>query len=976
MATDQSINYDDYLTGSTNWTEYTPYPYSVLDDIKSGQRKHQRACQYLSKNLPTICVNAEITADGVECKWPKNQQDDEAAQDAAEEANTGAPKPTGYNSGSCDHLGRDDSCNKYEARQALDESGQRTGEPENDDDQWVCIAPDPYRSGLTTIASNSDTKYVNQPIPKSQIKGYNESTGDTGKYGQCDGEGLGTGSTDGSFNEKDKKPVVCNYYRPWSMGFGARVPHPGSTEIIGGATPTGPKASRQTYKQALLTAKTPMDYQLPYSFDVWNFRSKYQKCQHWSDRVASQFYLREIEVPDWEGGTVYTVSAVVVLEDARYVCSVEHTASTENKPGVEDNSWKDFWTAGRTFYEIILVNENLDEVTSSDKCISPFPETAEPYNKIETNQQVQPIIDSIWAKGDTIVCNGAHPDCPCYTGNWQYCVTENMKDGMRITADQVFELRFWMSNWQSQAEYDKFFIQRPGTNPRDPTTADLYTFEKWKQQAQQPGQSVPSASTSVMKGKKLHMCMPAPLFNREFDPDDYITTTSIKYPLVNTDPGTAAPTQPTFPTLIRKLVAPTSLKELDVYYPYVSDTEEFDQRPCASSTFSSYYTKRSNSVEGDSISVIGYVEGDGTIIYVINSSGVTIPSIVRRNDNARGLSDDERTETFSALKILIDGLRQESSDYMTVAVATSTGYFISNPVKLKHNKTNNLIVLALYSDNTWEWKQRVVKSEWCGGIIKQTSFHYDNANDNHLPEIFLPAAKAVCSLIPLGGAKVTGLIPVASYVTPSLFGDIFNYTYCKKLITKKIKLTTWTTIGNTSRLLVSIDDINLNYLLDWSVTTATMTALDTDCGTSEAVLKQVEVVDKIAVAPNMCIIEPLDGKPRRFVKSACVLTLTYQYEMLSNNGGSKEDFSDWLGDSNHIEASESIIFPVLEGAGAMFNRFSPGSALVQVGALDPDGEIVEADEGSYVVSNITATTLGMMAYFEDSDGRLISAFCN
>ena len=85
-----------------------------------------------------------------------------------------------------------------------------------------------------------------------------------------------------------------------------------------------------------------------------------------------------------------------------------------------------------------------------------------------------------------------------------------MRQGMRISVDQIYELRFWASSWSSQEEYDDFYRSKPGvTSPisghADESTADMYTFTHWeKLDPLDPNES-------IMIGNKHHMCMPAPL---------------------------------------------------------------------------------------------------------------------------------------------------------------------------------------------------------------------------------------------------------------------------------------------------------------------------------------------------------------------------------------------------------------------------------------------------------------------------------
>jgi len=42
-------------------------------------------------------------------------------------------------------------------------------------------------------------------------------------------------------------------------------------------------------------------------------------------------------------------------------------------------------------------------------------------------------------------CNGAKPECPCYTGVcWQYCRDEYTREGDKVMAEQILELRYYV----------------------------------------------------------------------------------------------------------------------------------------------------------------------------------------------------------------------------------------------------------------------------------------------------------------------------------------------------------------------------------------------------------------------------------------------------------------------------------------------------------------------------------------------------
>lgn len=56
-------------------------------------------------------------------------------------------------------------------------------------------------------------------------------------------------------------------------------------------------------------------------------------------------------------------------------------------------------------------------------------------------------------------CNGAKPECPGYTGVcWEYCVDEKMKQGDKVLAEQVLELRYYLykENWNADKYKSSF----------------------------------------------------------------------------------------------------------------------------------------------------------------------------------------------------------------------------------------------------------------------------------------------------------------------------------------------------------------------------------------------------------------------------------------------------------------------------------------------------------------------------------------
>ncbi len=56
-------------------------------------------------------------------------------------------------------------------------------------------------------------------------------------------------------------------------------------------------------------------------------------------------------------------------------------------------------------------------------------------------------------------CNGAHDECPGYTGIcWKYCTTDKMQEGDKVLAEQILELRYYMKKdrW-TEEKYNRSF---------------------------------------------------------------------------------------------------------------------------------------------------------------------------------------------------------------------------------------------------------------------------------------------------------------------------------------------------------------------------------------------------------------------------------------------------------------------------------------------------------------------------------------
>ncbi|RKX67082.1 MAG: hypothetical protein DRP42_01540, partial [Tenericutes bacterium] len=520
---------------------FQSYDHVVEKDIKSGLRETPLvSCQYWVKGLPGVC-QYWTEGDPGQCGYSPPKGDG---------------NPSGFNGGKCDFLGRRPTCDKYvvSTTTTQNEDESVTVTPNEDLEQYQCVAPNPFISGLYTTHTSTEEKDdgkgnmvtvsgtpVLVAISKAKIQGYCE--------GNCDTYGRGTGCG----GDPDKNPIVCRYYRPWQMGFGVASPH----ELV--RTDKG-MITQEALDAAYAKINDDLELRLPFSFKMFNMRSRFQKCIHWDNDYGSNFYL--------------------------------------------------------------AANDRI-KLDEGVHCVNTDP-AATPYHTVPTDPEETEVISwllrDVWSKGNTSICNGAKPECPCYTGKWEYCNDGKMSNGLRITANQIMELRFWTADWSSQDEYDHFFLQKP--NLDDTPSSSIYTFDTITA-------STNDETPPVMTGWKIDMCQPAPINMREFDPDVYLANSEpITFSQYGVKEGTSAPKkqQIYFPTLVRDLDTETDhVKPFSIIYPYFAK-EPFEQEVC-SPRGAPICIKGTYDPEVNNISVIGHTVRNKKI-YVVNSFYEDITSFI------------------------------------------------------------------------------------------------------------------------------------------------------------------------------------------------------------------------------------------------------------------------------------------------------------------------------------------------------------
>lgn len=830
------------------------------------------------------------------------------------------PQPSGYGiDGCCDRLGRRGWCSAYM--------------PIGDDDlnQFVCIAPCMEKSGLGRQIVTETRTLLYRPLNPDEIKGYNP--GKNG-VGQCDGWGMGRGDKGpfGKIEDIYNVMPVCRHYRPQQMGFGAIQPRPyhGSDKP---GKPFDPKVNwipteeRTLYNGSKADPLTKMEVRLPFVFQMYNAMSMYQKCAHWDGADPAFFEV------DYIGSDP---SMFCIQMKGESLCKCEDSGSDDYK------NIKEEWVEGLPW-----------------------------------------LLTNVWAPYGGIVCNGAKPECPCYSGKWIYCIDNRMRDGMSITADQIFELRFWTSDWSNQAEYDAYYLKKPGVTRNgsaDESTADIFTFTRWEEET-----GVKDPNKRKMLGKKHHMCMPAALNMREFNVPKYITKTATDYPILNENTGTNVKGgKASFPTLARELEDPSKyVPDVFIAYPYFT-IDPWSLPACKDDTddVPKFCYHDSNLMEDPLISVIGKATLRRTI-YVINrtlySGGLwTAFDYMDKYIRAGKIPDKEwRDFCVSVTRLISDNKKEGTAIFYSSS--DDFGFFEVQRVKLKINAINNLYVLCEYETgdfSRFSFRKRSVQSRYWAGLIEQNHATHKHEGDtwwNEFPRWFYPGFEVSGYVHSTLGDVQTVFSTYALYVY-SILMDVAYYSYCINEYSEKADdVQKWTQVGATGYIWAEIDNVEISYLWPFAVTKASIKyKLPEDskneeifmCGSNasnipleviypESLLSPGIGIDRNAqiirrsIPPNAVLLKA--PKPLPFFNSDWTLSIEYVYQRIDTFMG------------------EKVVWPYNMGTELSFNRFAQSP--YQVLHASKGREFTIPDVGNLK----TRGSIKVMAYITDEKNRVQAA---
>jgi len=875
---DQEDNYWYYC-----WETTSPAPNWDASNVHTGLRKGigsdaraWRTCQYYLNGLPSLCSHW----DGANCGYVDSNTSDNPLNPAAD-------IPTGFNNGLCDNLGRRSWCDKYE------------GDGAENLDTWICAAPNGYMTGLGERAEGHESPIV-RVLTRSEITGYND---DGNGVGLCDCWGMGRGEAGCPIKEENKlleTPVVCNYYRPWSMGFGAVEPD--RRDISGGEA--------VEMANALAAMDEPLDYRLPLSIELINNRARFQLCNFWSEDYSSDFIL---------------YNDTIILED-----------EAEGDPFDGDRI-------------------SFCECTESD---------ADPFNhRIDTDYRPGVFLtENITARGGGLICNGARPECPCYTGKWIHCTHEKMSIGMPVTANQILELRFWVTEWQSREMYDDFFDAKQ--NFDDPArTSDIYTFTKWDREKKDP----------TMIGKRLNLCFPIANQEKEYTRESLFVLDPITYAPAYIETGTTTTTQVHFPTLLRNQDFPT-VRTLTGGFQYFNqgavtpDCVE-DDGGTGGKLQEFNPPKRSNSILGDSVTLIGQTIKNKNL-YIINTTGFPVDAMIEQYSSMFLTPPALREYVTSKLINALYEALSSNTEYFSYSVSDSTfGSYVSQPVKLVYNTVNKMLIMVDFNDGTWEFRWSTVESQWCGGIIKQTKYKhkYSGFSTNKQPLLIDPPGTATFDVKALSNCTPVSLLSTYSFRSVDAINPLDYYSYSIITVGATSTDSTWWPISNTNLIGVQVNNLSINYIYGWefleAVATPTQEIIDKAEEKHEEPPAEVDLeeytfdkndpestINKSTLAPGFVLLRPIhsDLIRQRFHPGEWELKIDYKYTKFTNDNVGSGDPGE----------------EVKAGAGSASNA---------VYTAPPYELALIKDEGFAPGTNgISRGPINVMAEFVDEEGRLIS----
>ena len=545
-------------------------------------------------------------------------------------------------------------------------------------------------------------------------------------------------------------------------------------------------------------------FRLPFKHQVYNIRAKLSKCCYWDDTESADFTI------DLTTGDISLLGESVELD--------------------------------------------TDERFPTTKCI--FAD-----DRINQNRPLNP--------SRNLPCNGALPrgtskgECPRYTGvDWQHCIEEKMKDGDKITAAQIQELRFYSDEWSDYTEPYTVFRGRY-IDPKIYAWFYSANFERGVYYST-PEDGTAGFAKEVEYPIIGYATVPV-LDEVELNLDSGDVSTKKIIPSGGT-PSVNGP--PNYPTLIRSLNESISLRP-KIIFPHKD------------------YVHHHWTPDGLKITVLG-VAIQASAIYVVNNKTHKVPIQVLQAQakEAQGtlLTSTERTVLNISIEEYLDRIKTYYyEDYVQVEPEHSSGYFIAEEVPLELDTTQDLYVFVQIGSN-WYFKSVEIETKFYHSFILQTDFQCNSWTDAYVWDGVAEGQFFQAKNSPTVN-KFIWRMKHQGYTYNAFtgdFGELWRYSY--NVIktaeqTKTIDENDWWSISSCGEILVRIDDIDINRVEGWEITSATVSRTDgSGYSTQLEVLYPSSLTELSEYFPaNYVVLQPVEGETVTHYRKDGSTRLTIKY---------------------------------------------------------------------------------------------------
>lgn len=807
-------------------------PYGITGEyISSGIRKNLNSCQYFIKGLSGICKNWKDGDPGI-CEYFEEK--------TYPNGETVRIYPTGWSNGRCDFLGRRSMCDKYD------------NEGIEDLEQYICILPCPYRSGvLKDLKIGMPLLPTGQKtaVPKSDINGYNEVE----RAGLCDGCGFGRGQAGHGVAETEitKLPVVCTYYRPWHMGFGALTPKTMTIE-----------------DGKYVDVEEDFEERLPLTFKIYNLRAKIQKCAHWDKDFGSDFVL--------DAAGLYLESDE---DDVSDFCTCTDAKATPYHT-IDEHAFDD--------YPGYMLLENVWSEAGCVVCNGASPGNCPcytgkwlycSYDKFEDGDKVsaQQIMElRFWMNDwnsqeeyDSVFKRPPNKTDPSTSDIYTHYRWEQL--GPTIS-DYILKGKIVH---MCVPTYDHEFSD-------DLLQIDEVVFKQDKGTAVKDSQiSFPSLIRDIEAA--------------------YYKPLNIVYPYANKDP---------FDVLLNQLCSDDRDKTPCIKRNYSMDDNNVMVYGDTIRERSVYAFNLLSAEGAADLSMIRSYDTD----FQIESANKQefyeyMRSLIESLDKENLLYESESDED-GIFHVGPVSLTYQKLNTIVICADFGDGTW-SFRKRDVWSQWHGGILKQCDADQSGQAEACAFSHEYGEGryVSTEKQYAFGPAATSNGKAIALAGVSTYDT-----STNLQSILSVYSNLTKSLWsGDYFSYSYCIKAVTQEdVETRRWRRIGDVAHIWVDINDINLNYIFGSNITSAKM-VLENDIGEETTVvdLKRVHpddaITKKIDMPSSAFILKPKDSSYKKsFLKSDnWILKITYWYRTISNNN-STEDNEEiyWPNfDSNRFQSS-------------------------------------------------------------------------